>query len=98
MPDAVAPSFTELRLGAATLEGFEVPNTISFGGDHKLVVNEYVGNNKRQIQTLGAQPRQIGWQGVFLYDSALARAAYFDQKRVQGQPLSFLWGDYNFIV
>lgn len=93
---ATAP--TLLTLGTAALEGFEIPESITFGSEQRTVVNEYVGDYKRVVQVLGAQPRAITWRGIFLYDSALDRAVYFQTKCRQGLPLQLTWGDFNLVV
>jgi hypothetical protein len=90
--------FGVVKLAGFFLEGFELPNELQFGGDQRVVVNEYVGNYQRQVAVLGAQPRDIEWSGVFLYETALARARYFDSFRVRGEAISFIWGDFNFLV
>ena len=87
-----------MQLGPVTLIGFELPKRIGFGGEQQIIVNKFVGMNKREVHLLGAQPRPIEWEGVFLYFSAVDRAKFFDSLRVKGDPLSFMWGDFNYNV
>ena len=78
------------------LEGFEIPDSFPLGGDQRAIVTEFIGTNRREIHLLGAQPRQLEWEGKFYYDSALDRAKYIDSFRINGNVLDVLWGDYKF--
>lgn len=90
--------YTQMQLGPVTLTGFEIPRTISLGGEQQIIVNKFVGKNKREVHLLGAQPRPIEWSGSFHYDTAIPRARFFDGLRVKGDPLTFTWGDFTYIV
>src|SRR5437667_2558017 len=92
--------FSEVKLGLVTLSGFEVPNALPFGGDQQTVLTKFIGKNKRHVQVLGSQPRDIEWRGVFLYGSAVARARFIDSMRIAGDVILFQWGDflYNVVI
>lgn len=90
--------YTLMQLGPVTLTGFEIPRTLTLGGDQQIIVNKFVGKNKREVHLLGAQPRPIEWAGAFMYDTAMLRARFFDSLRVKGDPLEFTWGDFSYIV
>lgn len=90
--------YTLMQLGPVTLTGFEIPRTITLGGEQQLIVNKFVGKNKREVHLLGAQPRPIEWAGAFIYETAIPRARFFDGLRVKGDPLAFLWGEFSYIV
>lgn len=90
--------YTLMQLGPVTLTGFEIPRTIGFGGEQQIIVNKFVGKNKREVHLLGAQPRPIEWAGTFFYETAIPRARFFDSLRVKGDPLSFVWGEFSYVV
>lgn len=90
--------YSILQLGPVVLSGYEIPEQLPFGGPQRLVVNEFVGKNKREIHLLGAQPSPIQWEGSFIYASALDRARFINSLRVLGDALPLTWGDFQFTV
>lgn len=78
------------------LTGFEIPQRFPLGGDQKVVLTEFVGFYKRQLQTLGAQPRPLEWTGAFYYETAFDRARFFEQLLFNADPVEITWGDINF--
>lgn len=79
---------TVITLGSFTFQDLEVPQSINFGGDQRLVVHEMVGG-ARDVQTLGAQPADISWSGLMTGPDALTRAQQLNQMRIAGNTLSF---------
>lgn len=90
--------YSILQLGPVVLSGYEIPEQMPFGGPQRLVVNEFVGKNKREIHLLGAQPKPIQWEGSFIYASALDRARFIDSLRILGSSLPLTWGDFQYTV
>lgn len=78
--------------GFVLLTGFEIPEELQLGGEQKLVVSEFVGFYTREVQTLGAQPREIEWSGLFLYDTAFARATTLEGFMNRGEVVKLQWG------
>lgn len=94
----MAGDYTICQLGPVTLSGFELPEEIPLGGPQRLVVNQFVGKNKREVHLLGAQPRPVQWKGAFYYQSAIDRARFIDSLRVLGDPIVLTWGDFQYLV
>lgn len=92
------PTYSELFLGPVIITGFEIPDSLPLGGEQQMIVTKFIGRNKRQVQVLGSQPRDMGWRGTFLYDSAIARARALDALRINGEPLDLVWGDFHYTV
>ncbi len=86
-----------LLLGDFEFSGFEVPDSIPFGGEHKIVRHELIGG-KRVIDMLGQAPPTIEWTGTFTGSSALDRARYVDGLRRDGKALSLTWSELAFTV
>lgn len=77
--------------------GNEVPEHIMFGGTQRIAVHELVGGG-RVVDVLGAQPRDMAWNGIFLGSDALDRALYLDQLRKDGIPLALTWHQLKYSV
>lgn len=86
-----------LNLGGFVFQGFEIPASIPFGGSQILVVRKMPGG-KRDIQSMGADPRSPSWSGRFRGTNALERARYVDGLRVAGKPLDLSWRDFSYTV
>lgn len=88
------PSYTEMYLGRIQFTGFEIPAKLPLGHKQKVVVNDFAGRNKRAIHVMGAQPRELCWDGRFLYQTAVPRARYLDTLCQAGESLIFVYGDF----
>jgi hypothetical protein len=88
---------TTLTLGDFAFAHTEIPEQISFGGEHKLAVHELVGG-VRVIDALGRADTALTWQGWFTGQHALERARYLDGLRMAGQPLSLTWAAFAYRV
>ena len=91
MPD------TFLILGDFVFSRFEIPETIPFGGEQRLIVHELVGG-VRVIDSMGESPKPIEWSGYFVGELALERALYIDGLRKAGQPLLLTWDALAYTV
>lgn len=87
----------QLQLGDFLFEAYEIPESISFGGSHKLVIHQFVGG-ARVVQAMGRDDADLSWSGMFLGESALDRATYIDSLRIAGQGLPLLWSGFNYLV
>lgn len=93
--DATKVILKSPALGEVELFGFEIPETLPLGGVQQIAVTEYLGKNKRAVHALGAQPRPLEWSGIFLTDSALARANLIDGMRLRGETLEIIFGEFK---
>jgi hypothetical protein len=86
-------------LGPFVFQGFEVPDSIKWGGGHRLVVHKFVGG-RRVIDAMGRDDGEIEWSGIFLSFDASSRADQLDQLRVAGQPLElqFMGRQYTVVI
>lgn len=92
-------SNTVVTLGDLTFAYMEVPESIPFGGEQRLAVQELVGG-VRVVDAMGPSDMPLEWSGLFLGDTALARARYLDTQRKLGKPLLLSWSElrYNVVV
>lgn len=76
--------------GIFVFDAAEVPEKITFGGDHLLDTEKMIGG-RRRINVMGADDDPLGWTGIFLYTSALSRARFLDSVRRQGLTCTLSW-------
>jgi hypothetical protein len=86
-----------LTLGPIFFSGFEVPDSLPWGGSHTLVVKKLVGGD-RVIDAMGRDDEDLAWSGRFRGDAAETRAAELDYLRVQGQQLVLAWSSRRYLV
>lgn len=83
-----------VTLGGVGFQGLEVPASMPWGGDHKMVVHEFPGGG-RVIDMLGPQEADIDWSGNFTGPSAVARARQLDTLRMAGRKVTLTWADFS---
>lgn len=88
---------TTLTLGTIIFANFEIPERINFGGNQSLSVKQLVGG-KRIIDAMGRVDDDIAWSGLFFGTTALYRAKYLDNMRIQGLPLLLTWSQFSYTV
>jgi hypothetical protein len=88
---------TTVTLGLVTLESFEIPATIAFGGKQRLAVHELPGGG-RVIDVLGGTDTDITFSGIISGSDADTRAQLLDAIRVTGTSMPLSWGEQYFIV
>jgi hypothetical protein len=88
-----------VSLGDFVFQGFEVPESITWGGAQRLVVHKFVGGG-RTIDAMGRDDADITWSGIFLSSDASQRADSLDQLRVAGVPLAlqFMGRQYSVLI
>jgi hypothetical protein len=86
-----------LLLGPVGFAGFEVPETIKYGGRQRIAVHDLPGG-QRVVDTLGPVPSDIAWSGIFSGPDATGRARLIDQLRVQGQAVALSWDVFSYTV
>lgn len=94
-------SFATLTLdtpnGSFVFQDAEVPDSIRFGGAQLLAVEKMLGG-RRRINAMGADDDPLGWSGLFLYSSALARARFLDSVRREGLQCTLSWDALRYQV
>jgi hypothetical protein len=88
---------TTVTLGLVTLEAFEIPATIAFGGKQRLAVHDLPGGG-RVIDVLGGANTDITFGGIISGPDADTRAQLLDAMRTAGTSLPLSWGEQYFIV
>ena len=88
---------TTVTLGLVTLQAFEIPATIAFGGRQRLAVHDLPGGG-RVIDVLGGADNDIVFSGIISGDGADTRAQLLDALRITGTSLPLSWGEQYFIV
>lgn len=86
-----------VSLGDFVFQGFEVPETVVWGGSQQLAVHKLIGGT-RVIDAMGRDDADIQFSGVLLSVDASDRADDLDQLRVQGQPLPLIFLDRYYTV
>jgi len=86
-----------LTLGPLTLEGFEVPSRVRFGGAQALAVHKLPGG-VRVIDAMGRDDADLVWSGYFAGPSAGSRARLLDALRVAGAALPLSWDAFCYSV
>lgn len=102
MPNSVTQQ--RLLLGDVNFFKFEVPEEIpNLFGVQKMAIHDFAGGS-RTVQQLGAFPfPEIEWRGVFfngdaIGSTAVQRASQLNTYRVQAQPISLVWGPFQYDV
>jgi hypothetical protein len=73
-----------MRLGSIDLQDFEVPQSVRFGGRHRLNVHVLAGG-RRIVERLGPDDTEIQFRGTFSGPAAESRARAFDNVRLSGE-------------
>jgi hypothetical protein len=81
---------TIVTLGGMTLESFEIPATISFGGSQRMAVHDMPGGG-RVIDLLGAVAADITFAGIISGPDAETRVAQINTMRTSGAALVLGW-------
>lgn len=88
---------TTVTLGPYTLQSFEVPAVIHFGGRQRLVVHDLPGGG-RVIDALGGSDSDIIFSGIISGNDADTKVQLLDALRISGLSVPLIWSDQYFIV
>jgi hypothetical protein len=91
MPDPV------LTLGPVVFAGFEVPETLRFGGRQRLSIHRLPGGG-RVVDAMGYDNNDVTWSGVFSGADAAERVRVLDLLRVEGAALPLFWDGFFYTV
>jgi hypothetical protein len=83
-----------IRLGSIDLHDFEIPQSLRFGGRHRLAVHALAGG-KRIIERLGPDDGEILFRGTFSGPTAESRARAFDNLRLSGEIVWLTWQTFR---
>lgn len=86
-----------MQIGSIYLYDFEVPPTVTFGGQHRLAVHKSA-NGTRVIDTLGPDDSDIQFRGIFSGQFAAARARALNDMRLDGAPIWLTWSTFRYRV
>jgi hypothetical protein len=86
-----------LQLGNFVFQDFEIPESISLGGEQMLVTHKFPGG-ARVIDAMGPDDDAIEWSGRFRGAAAESRMRQLDLMRQQGQALTLTWGTLIYVV
>ena len=83
-----------IRVGSIDLLDFEIPQSVRFGGRHRLAVHILAGG-RRIIERLGPDDSEVQFKGTFSGPSAEARAQMFDDLRMAGEIVWLTWESFR---
>lgn len=86
-----------LLIGPVLLQGFELPDHISWGGGQRLVVHKLPGGG-RVLDSLGRDDADITWTGIFTGADAGLRARLIDLMRAGGRSWPLTWSSFFYSV
>ncbi len=86
-----------LILGGVTLEGFEIPGGLRFGGKQALAVHKLPGGT-RVVDAMGPDDADLAWSGVLSGSAAADRARTLDLMRISGQVVPLAWDAFYYSV
>ena len=86
-----------VSIGGVGLTGHEVPASMPFGGEQRLVEHDLVGGGNF-VDVLGPKEAPREWSGTFIGMSAVSRARQLDALRIAGKAVPLSWGDFRCTV
>lgn len=88
MPDS------PIQIGSISLQGFEIPTSVRFGGRQRLAVHNLSGG-RRLVERLGPDDGEVAFQGTFSGPNAEARVRAFDNLRLSGATVWLTWETFR---
>jgi hypothetical protein len=83
-----------IQVGSIDLQDFEIPQSVRFGGRHRLIVHTLAGG-QRIVERLGPDDNEIRFDGMFSGPSAETRARAFDNLRLSGDIVWLTWQSFR---
>jgi hypothetical protein len=90
-------SNSTVTIGSISLQDFEIPTSIQFGGRQRLVVHR-VSDGTRTVEPLGPDDSQIRFQGIFSGPDAESRVRALDNLRLSGAIVWLTWQSFRYKV
>lgn len=82
-----------LLLGPILFQGFELPESITWGGAQSLAIHRLPGG-VRIIDAMGRDDADITWSGIFAGPNATIRARALDLMRADGSVWPLTWDSF----
>jgi hypothetical protein len=86
-----------VKIGGIALQNFEIPTSISFGGEQRLAIHR-LSDGTRSIELLGPDDREIQFRGTFSGPTAEARVRALDSLRITGTTVPLTWRSFRYLV
>ncbi len=86
-----------IQIGTLSLNGFEIPPSVRFGGRYRLAVHTLYGGG-RLIEQLGPDDGDITFEGTFTGPEAELRFRAFDALRLSGDVVWLAWTSFRRLV
>jgi hypothetical protein len=86
-----------LLVGPLLLQGFELPQSIQWGGAQRVAIHRLPGG-RRVLDSMGRDDREIAWNGIFTGDDGALRARLMDLMRAEGTILPLAWDTFFYSV
>lgn len=83
-----------IQIGPISLQGFEIPSSVRFGGRYRLAVHNLSGG-RRVVERLGPDDGEVAFRGTFSGASAEARVRAFDNLRLSGEIVWLTWESFR---
>jgi len=83
-----------IQIGPISLQGFEIPSSVRFGGRYRLAVHS-LSSGRRIVERLGPDDGEVAFQGTFSGGRAEARARAFDNLRLSGEIVWLTWESFR---
>ena len=83
-----------IQIGSISLQGFEIPTSVRFGGRHRLAVHHLSGGN-RIVERLGPDDGEVAFQGTCSGPDAEARVRTLDALRLSGAIVWLTWETFR---
>jgi hypothetical protein len=83
-----------IQIGPISLQGFEIPQSVRFGGRQRLAVHSLAGG-RRVVERLGPDDGEVAFQGTFSGPNAEARVRAFDNLRLSGEIVWLTWESFR---
>lgn len=82
-----------MTIGPIVLEGFEMPQTVRYGGSQRLITHR-LADGRRIIETLGAEELDISFDGTLSGIGAIEKARALDRLRQSGRTVLLKWSSF----
>ena len=86
-----------IQIGAISLQNFEVPPSVRFGGRYRLMVHTLSGG-ARVLERLGPDDGDIQFRGTFSGSQAEARVRAVNNLRLTGEIVWLTWESFRYQV
>jgi hypothetical protein len=86
-----------IQIGTINLQNFEVPPSVRFGGQYRVVTHTLAGGT-RILERLGPDDGDIRFRGTFSGPHAEARMRAIDNLRLTGEVVWLTWESFRYQV